>query len=95
MFVTDVLQKHGPPGPLLSKNWGSGPPQPPVNAPMGYTPVIKINVKYEKHLETIEYKHPPISLPALYALAYYRAKLRAVCAATARLLYSLGIVLLA
>jgi len=22
VFVTDVLQKHGPPGPLLSKNWG-------------------------------------------------------------------------
>jgi len=33
VFLTDVLQKHGPPGPLLSKNWGSGPPQPPPPHP--------------------------------------------------------------
>ena len=35
MFAADVLsQKYEPPGPLLSKKWGSGPSKPPVDGPV-------------------------------------------------------------
>jgi len=48
VFVLDVLQKHGPSGPLLFKNWGSGPPLSPCRCAYEHMHTIMSTINVRK-----------------------------------------------